>query len=117
MREDEILKEAHPYAGLGHSSALVFHGLTDDLPQAITAMLPSEGRAGLLLLGTEKIDWEGLRLSPASRFLQSCGGPLGGLAPTHRFTSRAHPPCEQCSFSKAATPSISFGKPIAVPVI
>lgn len=62
IEEDEILMEAHPYAALSHLSALVFHGLTNELPKGITAMVPVDGMGELLPLGTEPRDWEGLPL-------------------------------------------------------
>jgi predicted transcriptional regulator of viral defense system len=62
IEEDEVLMEAHPYAALSHLSALVFHGLTDELSKGITAMVPADGRGDLLPLGTEPRDWEGVPL-------------------------------------------------------
>jgi predicted transcriptional regulator of viral defense system len=62
VEEEEILLEVHPYASLSHLSALVFHGLTDELPQGINAMIPADGTGDLLPLGTDARDWEGLPL-------------------------------------------------------
>jgi AbiEi antitoxin C-terminal domain len=59
MSEDELLMEIHPYAALSHITALVFHGMSDDFPQEIHAVLPSEGSGGLLPPGTRLEDWEG----------------------------------------------------------
>ena len=53
IEEDEIVMEAHPYAALSHLSALVFHGLTDELPKGITAMISLDGTGDLLPIGTE----------------------------------------------------------------
>lgn len=63
VQEDEILMEVHPYAVLSHRSALVFHGLTDDLPKDITAIVPTSGQGSLLPPGTEPIDWEALAIT------------------------------------------------------
>lgn len=60
IEEDEVLMEVHPFAALSHLSAFVFHGLTDDLPKGITAMVSLDGRGDLLPIGTEPRDWEGL---------------------------------------------------------
>lgn len=62
LEEEEVLFEVNPYAALSHNSALVFHGLTNDLPQSITAVAPLGGRAEDPPLGTEPRDWEGLPL-------------------------------------------------------
>lgn len=60
--ETEVLMEVHPYATLAYRSALVFHGLTDELPKDISAVLPADGRGGQLPPGTARLDWEGLAL-------------------------------------------------------
>jgi predicted transcriptional regulator of viral defense system len=60
VEEDEILMEANPYAALSHITAMVFHGLTDELPQRLIASIPERGTAGLLPPGTDSLDWEGL---------------------------------------------------------
>lgn len=62
IEEDEVLMEAHPYAAVSYLSALVFHGLTDELPKGINAMFSLDGTGDLLPLGTEPRDWEGLPL-------------------------------------------------------
>jgi predicted transcriptional regulator of viral defense system len=64
IQEDEILMEVHPYAALSHRSALVFHGLTNDLPKDITAIMPASSRVGLLPPGTEPLDWEAFAIVP-----------------------------------------------------
>lgn len=56
----ELLLEVHPYVALSHLSALAFHGLTDELPKTIYALIPSTVGPDLLPLGTEPRDWEGL---------------------------------------------------------
>jgi predicted transcriptional regulator of viral defense system len=76
IQEDEILMEVHPYAALSHRSALVFHGLTDDLPKDITAILPAIGRAGLLPPGTKALDWEALTLAPGRPVPRILGRPI-----------------------------------------
>lgn len=60
LEEEEVLMEVHPYAAVSDFSALVFHGLTDELPKALTAMAPLDGAGDLLPLDTEPRDWEGL---------------------------------------------------------
>jgi predicted transcriptional regulator of viral defense system len=60
IEETEVLMEAHPYASLSHFSALVFHGLTDEFPKALTAMVSLDGTGDLLPLGTEPRDWDGI---------------------------------------------------------
>jgi predicted transcriptional regulator of viral defense system len=62
IEEDEVLMEVHPYAALSHFSALVFHGLTDELPKGITATVSLDGKGDLLPIGTEPGDWEDLSL-------------------------------------------------------
>ena len=62
LEEEEVMMEAHPYAALSHLSALVFHGLTDELPKGLVAMAPSDGTGDQLPLGTQPRDWEGLPL-------------------------------------------------------
>jgi predicted transcriptional regulator of viral defense system len=62
IEEEEVLMEAHPYAAVSYLSALVFHGLTDELPKGINAVIPLDGTGDLLPLGTEPRDWEGLDL-------------------------------------------------------
>ncbi|MFN8591180.1 MAG: hypothetical protein U0031_06910 [Thermomicrobiales bacterium] len=62
LEEEEVLLEAHPYAALSHLSALVFHGLTDDLPKGLTATVPLDGTGDQLPLDTQPQDWEGVPL-------------------------------------------------------
>jgi predicted transcriptional regulator of viral defense system len=76
IAEDEVLMEAHPYAALSHLSALVFHGLTDELPKGITAMVSLDGRGDLLPIGTEPRDWEGLPLVRGHRHAHILGRPV-----------------------------------------
>lgn len=61
--EEEILMELHPYAALSHHTALVFHGLTHDEPQAIYMLAPTETPADALPIGTTAEDWEGLSIA------------------------------------------------------
>ena len=65
--ETEILGEINPYAALSHRSALAYHGLTDELPTTLTALLPRDGLADLLPPGTTSEDWEGLTPPPGGR--------------------------------------------------
>ncbi len=60
VQEDEILMEVNPYAAVSHLSALVYHGLTDDLPQELIATAPASYAGDLLPPGTTTLDWEGL---------------------------------------------------------
>src|SRR5262245_62493272 len=62
LEEEEVLMEANPYAALSHLSALVFHGLTNELPKGLTAMVPLDGTGDQLPLGTQPQDWEGVPL-------------------------------------------------------
>lgn len=62
LEEEEVLMEAHPYAALSHLSALVFHGLTDELPKGLTATVPVDGTGDQLPLDTQPQDWEGVTL-------------------------------------------------------
>ncbi|MDQ3513497.1 MAG: hypothetical protein M3462_07505 [Chloroflexota bacterium] len=67
VQEDEILMEVHPYCAVTHLSALVFHGLTDQFPNALHAMAPADGRGGLLPADTHASDWEGIELPRGRR--------------------------------------------------
>ncbi len=67
--EREILFELHPYAAISHFSALLFHGLTEELPKGLTVMVSSDTRGELLPLGTTPLDWDGI-------------APPGGRTPT-----------------------------------
>lgn len=60
VQEDEILMDANPYAAVSHWSALVYHGLTNDLPQELIATTPASYAGDLLPPGTTTLDWEGL---------------------------------------------------------
>ncbi|ADO75975.1 uncharacterized protein STAUR_8220 [Stigmatella aurantiaca DW4/3-1] len=62
VQEEEILMELHPYAALSHVTALVFHGMTEEFPKEIHALLPSGHTGGMLPPGTREGDWEGLWL-------------------------------------------------------
>ncbi len=59
MDEAEVLMEVHPYAAISHLSALVFHGLSDDMPLGLTVIVPAY-RGGTLPPGTTPEDWEGM---------------------------------------------------------
>lgn len=76
IAEDEILMEAHPFAALSHLSALVFHGLTDDLPKGLTALASLDGMGDVLPIGTEPRDWEGLSLVRGQRLASILGRPV-----------------------------------------
>lgn len=76
IQEDEILMEVHPYAALSHHSALVFHGLTDDLPNEINAIYPTSGGSAPLPTGTTLIDWTTLELVPGQPVSDILGQPV-----------------------------------------
>jgi hypothetical protein len=59
--EREVLFEYHPYAVLSHLSALAFHGFTGEQPKGLVVSVSLDGHAGLLPIGTEQADWEGIR--------------------------------------------------------
>lgn len=60
VAEDELLIESHPYAALSHLSALVFHGLTDLIPNEMHATIADQRDE--LPLGTDPSDWTGIPL-------------------------------------------------------
>ena len=98
IQEDEILMEIHPYAAISHRSALVFHNLTDDLPTGITAIMPSDGRAGLLPPGTDLADWESGVFIVGKTISEILGQPIHWtrVMPTryfglHEYTPRGYP--------------------------
>lgn len=72
----EALFEVHPYAALSHLSALVFHGLTNDLPQVLTASAPFGGLGEQVPLGTEPRDWDGLPMVRGRTPKQLLGQPV-----------------------------------------
>ncbi|MDQ6907259.1 MAG: hypothetical protein M3176_10550, partial [Chloroflexota bacterium] len=76
VEENEILMEIQPYAALSHLSALVFHGLTDDLPKVITTFVPTDGIGDMLPPGTNIDDWEGLTLIRGRRPSHILGQPV-----------------------------------------
>lgn len=63
--ELEVLMETHPCVAASHHTAMGFHGLTDDQPKSIHAMVPtSMGDLGVPT-GTTVQDWESLPRAPA----------------------------------------------------
>ena len=58
--EVEVLSEINPYAVISHYSALVFHGLTWDQPQLITATSGRDWPVPPIPLGTDAAEWKGL---------------------------------------------------------
>jgi predicted transcriptional regulator of viral defense system len=74
--EREALFELNPYCVLSHASALVFHGLTEQLPKQITATMSRDKTGDLLPLDTEPSDWEGVALPPARTPTTALGTPL-----------------------------------------
>lgn len=98
VEENEILMEIHPYAALSHFSALVFHGLTDELPKVITTLVPTDGIGDMLPSGTTIDDWEGLTLirgrRPAQILGQSVqwtGTKLARYFGVHEYRPRGYP--------------------------
>lgn len=65
VSELEILMEVHPCVAASHHTALAFHGLTDDLPKTIHAMVPLKGSTTEPPPGTTAADWESLPRAPA----------------------------------------------------
>lgn len=70
VSELEILMEVHPCVAASHHTALAFHGLTDDQPKVIHAMVPLGGTLAEPPPGTSPADWESLPRAPA-RFPKS----------------------------------------------
>lgn len=68
--------EVHPYAALSRISALAFHGLTDELPQTMIAMVSQDERAGMLPPDTRPQDWIGLDLIPGRKVDRVLGHPV-----------------------------------------
>lgn len=65
LSEEEILLELNPYATVSHLSALVFHGLTNQLPNSFTMLTANPRPDGVIPLDTESDDWVTLALPPA----------------------------------------------------
>ncbi|MCY1083553.1 type IV toxin-antitoxin system AbiEi family antitoxin domain-containing protein [Archangium lansingense] len=76
LSEDEILMEVHPYAALSHITALVFHGMTDDFPQELQVVLPSDGTGGLLPPGIHSEDEEGAKYAYGRTVEEVFGKPV-----------------------------------------
>lgn len=74
--EREVLFELHPYAVLSHLSALVFHGLTADLPKGLTVTVSADVSGGVLPIGTGPRDWEGVTRPGGRRLAQTLGRPV-----------------------------------------
>lgn len=77
--EREVLFELHPYAALSHFSALVFHGLTEQLPKSLTAMVSIDTRGDLLPIGTTSRDWDGIALPGGRTPTRVLGRPVDWL--------------------------------------
>lgn len=60
ISEFEVLMEVHPYAALGHVSALAFHQLTDTLPKDLIALIPRGQLLDIYPSGTSAEDWVGI---------------------------------------------------------
>lgn len=58
--EREVVFELHPYAVLSHFSAMAFHGLTHAQPKGMTVTVAADVSGGLLPIGTDPSDWEGV---------------------------------------------------------
>lgn len=74
--EREALFELNPFCAISHFSALVFHGLTEQLPKQITVMISRDKTGDLLPLDTEPSDWEGIPFPPARTPAAVLGTPL-----------------------------------------
>jgi predicted transcriptional regulator of viral defense system len=59
LEEEEVLMEVHPFAALSHVTAFVFHNLTEDFPQGLHLVLPSDSREGLSPTGVQQGEWRG----------------------------------------------------------
>ncbi len=94
LEEEEILMEVHPYSALSHISALVFHGLTDQLPKGLTMMAPLDGSGDHLPLGTQPQDWEGIPLVRGSMPKRILGRPVSWrqVKPERFFGTRIYQP-------------------------
>lgn len=68
--EREALFEINPYAILSHYSALVFHGLTQDFPKAITAISSHTWADSPVPMGTGPGEWSGIALPAGPRPLR-----------------------------------------------
>jgi predicted transcriptional regulator of viral defense system len=77
--EREILFELHPYAVLSHFSALAFHGLTEEQPKGMTASASADVSGGLLPIGTNPRDWEGVHRPGGLRWTNILGRPVEWL--------------------------------------
>lgn len=94
ISEDETIMEVNPYAALSHLSALVFHGLSNQLPKTIIAIAPKTGTGGILPVGTEPEEWYGVA-KPPRRFPSSVlGRPVRWrrVSPNRFFGTREYRP-------------------------
>ncbi|MFT4039461.1 MAG: hypothetical protein QM692_14830 [Thermomicrobiales bacterium] len=94
LEDDEVLMEANPYASFSHLSALVFHGLTNQLPQGPTLMAPLNGAADDLPLGTAAEDWAGIAPVTGRRPARVLGRPVAWhqVKPERFFGTRVYQP-------------------------
>jgi predicted transcriptional regulator of viral defense system len=74
--EREVLFELNPYAVLSHFTALMFHALTEELPKGMMATISADRTGGLIPLGTEPHDWEGLQRPGARTPSKVLGHPV-----------------------------------------
>ncbi|MBI5512776.1 MAG: hypothetical protein HY909_03360 [Deltaproteobacteria bacterium] len=74
--ELEVLMETQPCVAASHHTAMVFHGLTDDLPKGIHAVVPT-GRGDFgVPPGTSSEDWADLPRAPARFPAEILGRPV-----------------------------------------
>lgn len=120
IEPEEILFEAHPYSTISHISALVIHGLTDELPKLITATKPSKRPADLYPLDTIAEDWIGIAPPLIRRFASIQGQRIEwcGVAPERYFGFREYRPhgyalrvtdVERTLLDALQTPALSGG--------
>lgn len=62
LHEEEILLEASPFAVVSHYSALIFHGLTEQQPNLLTATGPRTLPPDSFPIDTVASDWENIAL-------------------------------------------------------
>lgn len=82
--EDEVLMEVNPYAALAYLSAMVFHGLTDEVPKVLFAIVPADGKRDQLPPGTTDKEWTELHLVSGTTPQKI----LGTAIHWHRLASR-----------------------------
>jgi predicted transcriptional regulator of viral defense system len=67
ISDEQIVQEANPWAVFSHATAIAHHGLTNDIPQHLTANYIRSPRANRIPLGTTPDDWIELEMPLGSR--------------------------------------------------